>query len=78
MSMMSSARLASLSIQYWVLRRVGEAAISLRMGSSTGLPVSVSSITHRDSVSVSMRDISESSAITAPMMAQFKRQPGTW
>ena len=43
-----------------------------------GSPVSDSSTRNRDSMSVSMRDLSESSASTAPTTAQFKCQPGTW
>ena len=43
-----------------------------------GSLVSVASIRKRDSKSVSIRDRRESSASTAPTIAQFKSQPGTW
>ena len=77
-SITDSARGASRSIQYWVFRCTGSPAISLSMGSSVGSPVSVLSTRKRESTSVSMRDMRESSASTAPATVQFRSQPGTW
>ena len=76
--MIDSAWEASLSIQYWVFRLAGSAAISFNTGSKAGLPVGIRSTRNRDSSSVSMRDMRESSASAAPTKAQFRSQPGTW
>ena len=76
-SMTSSARWASRSIQYCVLLATGSDAISFRIGSSVGSPVSVLSRRNRVCVSMSIFPRSESSARAAPIAAQFKSQPGT-
>ena len=76
-STIDSARGASRSIQYRALCCPGSSAISFRMGSRTGSPVSVRSTTNRDVRSESSRDRKESSASTPPTTAQFSRQPGT-
>ena len=55
LSMIDSALGASLSIQYWALYCSGSCAISARMGSRQGSPVTFVSRRIKDSMSVSMR-----------------------